>query len=104
MSSERTGEDAAGVGMIIAAYCDESAADAALDALEQAKRGGVFAFDDAVRGFSVDFYSGPAHLSSTHRLKFPGADCALAGKALANPLKEVDSLDKRCLRTGLELQ
>jgi uncharacterized membrane protein len=47
MSSETTGEGAAGVGMIIAAYCDESAADAALDALEQAKRGGVLAFDDA---------------------------------------------------------
>jgi uncharacterized membrane protein len=47
MSSETTGEGAVGVGMILAAYSDESAADAALDALEQAKKSGVFAFDDA---------------------------------------------------------
>jgi uncharacterized membrane protein len=47
MSNETTGEGAAGVGMIIAAYSDEGAADAALDALEQAKRSGVLAFDDA---------------------------------------------------------
>jgi hypothetical protein len=45
MTSEIAGGGTAGVGMIIAAYSDEGAADAALGALEQAKRNGVSAGD-----------------------------------------------------------
>ena len=48
MGSEAAGQGIAGVGMIIAGYSDESAADGALDVLNQAKSSGAFAFDDAV--------------------------------------------------------
>ena len=47
MGSEAADQGIAGVGMIIAGYSDESAADGALDALNQAQSSGAFAFDDA---------------------------------------------------------
>lgn len=47
MTSKTTDQGAAGVGMVIAGYSDVTAADRALDAVEQAKRSGVFTFEDA---------------------------------------------------------
>ena len=41
-------EGVAGVGMVIAAYVDEMAADQALDSMKQAKKEGSFYYDDAV--------------------------------------------------------
>jgi uncharacterized membrane protein len=45
--SDSTDQGVVGVGLILAAYTDVGAADQALDALKQAKRDGVFAYDDA---------------------------------------------------------
>jgi uncharacterized membrane protein len=47
MGNERADQGLSGVGMIIAGYSDESAADGALDALTDARSGGAFEFDDA---------------------------------------------------------
>lgn len=47
MSSEPADQGITGVGMIIAGYPDESAADEALEKLNQAKGTGAFDFDDA---------------------------------------------------------
>ena len=41
-------EGVIGIGMVVAAYVDEMAADQALDAMTQAKKDGSFYFDDAV--------------------------------------------------------
>ena len=40
-------EGVAGVGMFVAAFVDERAADAALEGLKEAKRSGEFYYDDA---------------------------------------------------------
>ena len=49
MSNDSSSSDGvAGVGMVVAAYVDEMAADQALDAMKQAKKDGSFYFDDAV--------------------------------------------------------
>ena len=45
--SDMTSEGVAGVGMIVAAFVDELAADQTLDAMKQAKKQGTFYFDDA---------------------------------------------------------
>ncbi len=45
--SDTTSEGVAGVGMIVAAFVDEMAADQALDAMKKAKKQGTFFFDDA---------------------------------------------------------
>ena len=49
MSNDSSSSDGvAGVGMVVAAYVDENAADQALDNMKQAKKDGSFYFDDAV--------------------------------------------------------
>ncbi len=49
MSNDSSSSDGvAGVGLVVAAYVDENAADQALDDLKQAKNDGAFYFDDAV--------------------------------------------------------
>jgi uncharacterized membrane protein len=47
MADETTDQGVVGVGMLVAAYADEGAADGALDALKQARSDGAFYFDDA---------------------------------------------------------
>ncbi len=47
MTSDTSDQGVAGVGMFIAGYTDEKAADGALDALKQARDAGAFDFDDA---------------------------------------------------------
>ncbi len=47
MSDDAADQGVAGVGLLIAAYTEEKAADGALDALKQAKHAGGFAYDDA---------------------------------------------------------
>ncbi len=47
MTSNTADQGVAGVGLLIAGYTDEKAADGALDALKQAKHAGEFAYDDA---------------------------------------------------------
>ena len=47
MSDGGADQGVAGVGLFIAGYTDEKAADGALDALKQAKDAGAFAYDDA---------------------------------------------------------
>lgn len=46
MSNDQSDQGVAGIGVFIAAYTDENAADGALDALNEAKGGG-FVYDDA---------------------------------------------------------
>jgi uncharacterized membrane protein len=46
-SSPEQGEGVAGVGMMVAAYVDELAADQALDAMKSARKAGNFYYDDA---------------------------------------------------------
>lgn len=48
MGSEGADQGVAGVGVVIAGYSDEGAADGALDALDKAKSRGAFEFEDAV--------------------------------------------------------
>ena len=45
--TEGQDEGVAGVGMFVAAFVDERAADAALEGLKEAKRSGEFYYDDA---------------------------------------------------------
>ena len=47
MGNETTDEGTAGVGLFVAAYCDERGADNALDQMKQAKRAKQFYYDDA---------------------------------------------------------
>jgi len=47
MSDDAADQGVAGVGLLIAGYTDEEAADGALDALKQARDAGAFAYDDA---------------------------------------------------------
>jgi uncharacterized membrane protein len=63
MSEEKTTEGVAGVGMFVAAFVDERAADVALESLKQAKRSGEFYYDDAAIIRSDD--KGKIHIKET---------------------------------------